>query len=432
MTPGWYVLYFLVGLLVTLFCASGARVLRRFPRHDFEEYCRQKRREGLFEKTMKHHVQWALAAEAGQMLGTSLSIGGLSLLVLGTSGEDVGPNSLVLILVSASFALLVFASWVPWVIAQLAPVPFLANTWQIWEWSARVVKPLSVGLSMVGTLLSRATGKEEEVDDEEEAFDDEIRAIVSSGEHEGLLEADARDMIEGVIELDDMAVGQIMTPRSRIQAIEVDSSWDELIAFVIEVGRTRLPVYEKTLENIVGVLFVKDLLPKLSQESSEPNRSLRELLREPWFVPQSKVVHDMLQDFLQNRNHLAIVLDEYESVSGVVTIEDILEEIVGEIVDETDREVDEDIVRINESEAEVTGQTPVDRLNQVLALGLPENQDYGTIAGLVLSQLREIPKPGVELVWENLTIQVLQANRRRIERLRIKRNDVISAEKTRE
>ena len=243
---------------------------------------------------------------------------------------------------------------------------------------------------------------------------------VTAGEREGLLEPDAREMIEGVIELGDADVADIMTPLSQMDALNVELSWPEVLALVIEAGRTRLPVYERTLDNIIGVLFVKDLLPELAKAHESQRRSLREILREPWFVPKTRPVDDMLQDFLKKtRSHLAIVLDEYDSVAGVVTIEDVLEEIVGEIVDESDKEPVNDITRVDEFTADVLGTAHIDRLNEELGLDLAESDDFDTIAGMIVNRLGHIPKSGESIQHGNVQIDVLQASKRRVERVRV-------------
>jgi len=219
--------------------------------------------------------------------------------------------------------------------------------------------------------------------------------------------------------LGDTDVSDIMTPRSNVDAFEIGLGWDDALSFVIHAGRTRIPVYQDKLDNIVGVLFVKDLLTELSKPDDEPTRPIRELLREAWFVPKTRPVDDMLQDFLNTRSHLAIVLDEYESVAGVVTIEDVLEEIVGEIVDESDKDVDEEISPIDEKTAEARGSAHLDELNDQLGIDLPESDDYDTVAGLVLEHLGHVPKVGESIVEGRVRIAVLDASRRRIERVRI-------------
>ena len=173
-------------------------------------------------------------------------------------------------------------------------------------------------------------------------------SVVTEGLHDGVLEKEEREMIEGVMELGDTDVLSIMTPRSNLDALDISVGWDDMQELVVTAGRTRIPVYEGALDNVIGILYVKDLLKELAISPSKPRKKLRELLRKPWFVPTAKPLDELLQEFLRTRNHLAVVVDEYMSVAGVVTIEDVLEEIVGEIVDESDYDEIDAFKQIND------------------------------------------------------------------------------------
>ena len=245
-----------------------------------------------------------------------------------------------------------------------------------------------------------------------------IRDRVAEAEHEGHIDEDTRDMIEGVMELDDNDVSQIMTPRSRVDALELETEWDEMLTYVVESGRTRIPVYEETIDNVVGVLYTKDLLRE-SLRSESKRRTLKKLIREPLEVPESTLLDEMLQQFLDMHVHMAIVKDEYGGVAGVVTIEDVLEEIVGEIVDEADPDEMDDIKKLSNTTAEVSGTTHLNRLNEAMGLTLPEDQEFDTVSGLIMKELNEIPRSGRDLVVDNVLFHVEQANRRCVELVRI-------------
>ena len=267
-------------------------------------------------------------------------------------------------------------------------------------------------------LLRRLDGRAAEPS-EEEALEDEILSIVTEGQHDGLLEADVREMIAGVIELDDADVADIMTPRSKMDAIPVDTNWQNVLEFVVKMGRTRIPVYQDNLDDIAGVLYVKDLLAEQASEQDKPQQELRSLLREAWRVPKSMRLDELLQKFLHTRNHLAIVVDEFMHVVGLVTIEDVLEEIVGEIVDESDKEEVGEIHTISETIAEIYARAHLEEINEKLGTQLPEDQEYDTLGGFVLSEMGRIPKVGESLEWEGLRLTVLEANKRRVERMRL-------------
>ena len=229
---------------------------------------------------------------------------------------------------------------------------------------------------------------------DEESIEEEIRTIVSEGHREGLLEEEAREMIEGVIELGDVSVSHIMTPRTEIHMIQVDTPWEEVVESVIDSGHTRVPVYGNSRDEIVGILYSKDLLPELAKSADEPSRPLTDLLRKPLFVPETKPVDDLLNFFQKSRTHIAVVLDEFGGVSGLVTIEDVLEEIVGEIDDEYDQKAEEEIRKIDDDVCEALGRAHVDEINAMMGFDLPENEDFDTIGGFVFAEFGRVPAVG--------------------------------------
>ena len=276
---------------------------------------------------------------------------------------------------------------------------------------------------VIDTVIHRIAGRIPPEDDED-SLEEEIRAIVTEGHREGLLEEDAREMIEGVIELGDAVVSQIMTPRTDMHMVPIDMPWEEVVADVIESGHTRTPVFENSRDEVIGILYSKDLLPELATGSTQSRTPIRDLLRKPVFVPETKAVDDVLQMFQQLRTHIAVVLDEYGGVAGLVTIEDVIEEIVGEIVDEYDEEVVAEIDRIDQDTCEALGRTHVDEINEAMHLELPDDGDFDTIAGFVFTELGRIPQPGETVLWQDkVRIHVLDASKRRINRVRIERLD---------
>jgi CBS domain containing-hemolysin-like protein len=225
-------------------------------------------------------------------------------------------------------------------------------------------------------------------------------------------------MIEGVIELDDTDVADIMTPRSKMDAIQVDTKWRRMLQLVTKMGRTRIPIYDKNLDDVVGVLYVKDLLAILSDEEKS-SRSLRDVVRKVWKVPRSTRLDELLQKFLHTRSHLAIVVDEFMHVVGLVTIEDVLEEIVGEIVDESDKEEVGDIRRISDHVSEINARAHLEEINEQLGTQLPEDQEYDTLGGFLLSKLGHVPQSGESLEWNDLKMTVVVANKRTVETVRL-------------
>ena len=253
-----------------------------------------------------------------------------------------------------------------------------------------------------------------EEESEEEALEEEIRTIVAEGAHEGWLDSDTREMIEGVIELDDANVADILTPRDKMDVMSADLTWDEILNYVTDVGRTRIPVHNGSTKEFLGILYVKDLFTELKKKEPD-RRRLPEILRPTWNVPASMHLDELLQRFRQTRNHLALVVDEYNTISGLVTIEDVLEEIVGEIVDESDKEDVAEIRRLNEHVAEVVGRAHVEDVNEELGCGLPEDDEFDTIGGFLMHRLGHVPRQGESVAWNGVTITVVEASGRRAE-----------------
>jgi CBS domain containing-hemolysin-like protein len=229
-------------------------------------------------------------------------------------------------------------------------------------------------------------------------------------------------MIEGVIELGDVAVSHVMTPRTDMHMIPLNTPWEEVVESICDSGHTRVPVYDKSRDDVVGMLYSKDLLPELAKGAEEPRRSLSALLRTPLFVPETKPVDDLLQLFQKSRTHIAVVLDEFGGVSGLVTIEDVLEEIVGEIDDEYDQHVESEIQKIDDDVCEALGRAHVDEINSVMGFELPEEEDFDTIGGFVFAEFGRVPAAGESITWrDSLRVTVLEASRRRVNRVRLER-----------
>src|SRR6185295_3884328 len=210
------------------------------------------------------------------------------------------------------------------------------------------------------------------------------------------------------IELGDAVVSHIMTPRTDIQMVHLSAPWEEVVERIIDSGHTRVPVYDKSRDDIVGILYSKDLLPELAKSPDGSHRPFPELLRKPLFVPETKPVDDLLKLFQKSRTHIAVVLDEFGGVSGVVTIEDVLEEIVGEIDDEYDQKSEAVIRQIDEDSCEALGRAHIDEL---MGFDLPEDADFDTIGGFVFAEFGRVPAPGETITWrDSVRVIVLEAS----------------------
>ncbi|MEE3372535.1 MAG: hemolysin family protein [Planctomycetota bacterium] len=414
------ILISVIALSITGFAATGARVLRDFSRRRLELICRRYQRRDLFHEIITRCESVALGAQSLRLLATAcFLISAACAMLSGVSSGTPALNHVFLLILSTTLLLSAATTWVPSAVTRLWSARFLWHTWRFWKILAYMMLPLTSGGFIVDAILRRLADQPLTADQEEEAFEEEIRTMVTAGTHEGLLEEDAREMIEGVMELGDTDVLDIMTPRSDMDALDISLPWKEVLEFVIRVRRTRIPVYRDTLDHIEGILYVKDLLPELSKPPEQARRTVGELLRATWFVPGTKPVDDLLRECLRHRNHMAVVVDEYQAIAGVVTIEDALETIVGEIVDEHDREEEAEVVIREDRGLEVTGKAHVDELNEEFGFNLPESDHYDTIAGLILHDLGSIPDIGQSIEVDGLRILVLKTTRTRVERVLI-------------
>ncbi|MEM9353793.1 MAG: hemolysin family protein [Planctomycetota bacterium] len=408
---------FAAGAAATVFASLGVRALRDFSRHELEEVCSRRGLSDRFGEILRLHEGVALGAEV--LLTLSIAV-----LVVATGFVFTNAEAAPLPFVFAEFVTLVVCfTCLPWAASRVFAEPFLAATWPLWKVLAAAATPAVWVAKLLDTGLHRLLGRTPESMDEE-TFEEEIRTIVTEGHREGLLEEDAREMIEGVIELGDADVSKIMTPRTDMKMVQVDEPWEEVVADVIESAHTRIPAYSEDRDDIVGVLYSKDLLPELATGDAGSRTPIRELVRKALFVPETKRLDDLLQMFQQTRTHIAMVMDEYGGVSGLVTIEDVLEEIVGEIVDEYDAEEEQEIVLINETTCEALGRAHVDDVNEALRISLPDDGDFDTIGGFVFTELGRVPRTGESFRWnETAYIEVLEVTKRRILRVRVQRID---------
>lgn len=420
MTAALMFWFAVAAVFVTCFAAIGTRSLTGFSRHDLEEVCRRRGTPERLGEILRQHDRVALATETFQVLGTAVAVAATLCWTLLRFHNGILPQATqILTAIGLCFlVLLVVEIWIPWTVARLWAEPFLYYTWPLWQVARYLAAPFVLGARFIDTIFHRLANRTPEQPDEE-SFEDEIRTIVTEGHREGVIEEDARGMIEGVIELSDVVVSEIMTPRTDMVSMPRSLTWQEALDFAVKVGHTRIPVHEKTRDDIVGILYAKDLLPELAKSPDLPRVTWTSLLREPHFVPETKPVDVLLQEFQRDRTHMVVVLDEYGGVSGLVTMEDVLEEIVGEIVDEYDTDLVDGIRQLDDDSAEALGKVHIDEINERLELQLPEDGDFDTIAGYVFTELGHVPVEGEELTRQNVRITVMEATRRRIERVRI-------------
>ena len=231
---------------------------------------------------------------------------------------------------------------------------------------------------------------------------DELIESLADAEHKSLIAPESRMMLEGVIRMADMTAGDVMVNTKRMDLLDIEADYDELLHLVIDTGHSRFPVYEGRRENVIGILMAKDLL-KLQRS---PDLNLRTLLRPAVFVPESKGLNELLRDFRSNRNHLAIVIDEFGNTAGLITIEDVLEEIVGEIEDEFDeKDAESGIYTLADGSQRVAGDVDIVAVNEAFGSLLP-NDEFDSIGGLVAHELGRVPRRGEAVTSGELVFRV--------------------------
>jgi len=246
----------------------------------------------------------------------------------------------------------------------------------------------------------------------------EIKSAVSLGEEVGEVEEDERIMIHNIFRFSDLQVNEIMTDRTRMFSIRAGENLRDIAQEIIRQGYSRIPVYEENADNIVGILYAKDVLQAtLKNQNDLP---VKDLVRPSMFIPETMLIDDLLREFQKQKVHIAMVVDEHGGISGLITIEDLLEEIVGDIYDETDKELIM-IRKVSKTKSIVKGETEIEEVNRVLHLGLSEREDYETISGFILAELRHIPEAGEELKIGNHIIRVTEADQQRIIEVEIER-----------
>lgn len=318
--------------------------------------------------------------------------------------------------VLSSLVVLIFCEITPKTAAVQNPVrwarvfvgPVKAATW--------LLRPLVWSLGAITGLLLRLMGGEIK---HRGPFvtEEELRLLVSVGEEEGVLEEEETEMIRSIFEFADTTVREVMIPRIDMVTLESDATVDEAVDLAMQGGFSRIPVYEESIDNIIGVLYTKDMLRQLREEHDR--LPIRDLVRAAYFVPETKKLDDLLREIRQKRVHMVIVVDEYGSVAGLVTIEDLVEEIIGDIQDEYDRE---ELLyeQINENEYVFDAKISIDEFNELMDADLGD-EDYDTLGGFLYAQLDKIPNVGDTSTHKDLTFTVLSTRGRRITKVRVER-----------
>ncbi len=294
-------------------------------------------------------------------------------------------SSIVLITIILSFFTLVFGELVPKRLAMKYYEKIAFSSIGVIKFLSIITLPFVKVLSAVTNFISKLFGISE--NEEEVVTEEEIKMMIDEGEEKGTIQQEEKEMIHNIFEFNDITVSEVMTHRTDVYAIEIDSEINDIIKELDDYKYSRIPVYEETIDNIKGILFVKDLLKYLHGKKAI---KIKNIMREAYFVSENKPINELFKNLKKNKMQMAIVVDEYGGIAGIVTMEDLLEEIVGNIFDEYD-EFENDYTKIDDNTFLINGSVSINDLKKILKIDLPEG-DYETLSGYLINLLGRLPK----------------------------------------
>ncbi len=418
---GWVILLICALTGGTLFFSANAVALRIFSRVRLQEAFKSAGKENLTDRLVEDADALVLTCSLYRLI---LNMGILlSLIGIFAEVHEGGPKiaDYVLTFIIAAVIFSVFGLAVPHAWAKYAGEKILCRTYGLLMLFERIASPVLYIFKLYDALVRRLAGVAETTPEEQhEERQEEFLNGLEQHRMNGVVDEEEQEMIEKVLELSETTVDEIMTPRTDIVAVEVKSDLPAVLETINNAGHTRVPVYEENIDNIIGLVYAKDLLTEFGKPAADFR--LRDKIREAYFVPETKPLRALLHEFQNQKLHIAVVLDEYGGTAGIVTLEDILEELVGEITDEYEKTPPKTIKKIDENTIEVDARTYVDDLNDELELNLPEDEDYDTIGGFVFSHLGYIPKAGESFEYASLKFTITSAEARSIKRIKIQKS----------
>jgi len=314
-------------------------------------------------------------------------------------------------------AILLFRHLLPRILTMRSPEVVLLRLFPILKIAHVALRPVSILLMSVFNYFRQWEQDVEPPRKEEEASEEEIQAFIDAGQEEGILEHDEGEMIQSIVHFGDKVAREVMTPRTQIVAVDASSPLEKLLQVIVSTRHARIPIYRDDLDNIEGIVHERDLL-RIWQKGDK-SAVVRALIKPAHFVPETKPVDDLLQEMKEKGDQMVLVVDEYGGISGLITMEDLIEEIVGEIHDETENDA-EKVVEESKGVFLVPGTLELGVLEERMGMPLVANTDCTTVAGAVVELFGRLPTSGEKIEHGGLEIEVLAADRRRVQRLRLK------------
>jgi putative hemolysin len=397
-----------VAPLLTLLLTTLTYALRDLSRVRLAEELGKRGRDDLYEPTLEYaHDLSFLTGAARLMCNTLVLIAMIDICrhMRGNNEPDV--VEYLIAAIGATALLCVVSLALPRAIANHIGEEIIARFVGPLHFAQRLFAPVTKIMHAVEHLVERSRPSQTAMQAESLA-EEEILDAVSEGEESGVVDDRQRELIESVMDFRNATVDEVMTLRQQITALPVTASVEQVIATIQRSGLSRVPVYDGSIDKIIGVLYARDLLTRLGEVRKRFD--LKSMLRKPLFVPRTALLRDILQEMRLTKVHIAIVSDEYGGTAGLLTIEDVLEELVGEISDEHEPTTPEMFKRLDDDRAEVDAAIEIDDFNRLMGVELPEGDDYDTLGGFITKQLQRIPTTGTTLDAEGLRFTVLDAS----------------------
>ncbi|MEW6130075.1 MAG: hemolysin family protein [Acidobacteriota bacterium] len=371
-------------------------------------------RARFFREVLEHRQKFELIL----VLGTQLSIALIAILLTHALTTSKLQSPLLIAFVTILTVILLFRQFVPRLIVQNRPERML---WLMLPPFEIFYRAFSIFVMPLVRLLEKFKTDEieesltEEVDEDEAA--QEVEAFIEVAEEEGIIEEDEGELIQSVIEFGDTLVGEVMRPRTQIVAISINATVEDARRLIMEKKYSRIPVYQESIDDIKGIVYVRDLLAFC--EPDKLHTPVSEVMRDVHNVPESKPIADLLEDMQREKVQMAIVIDEYGGVAGLITVEDMIEEVMGEIEDEDRAHIDKPIEQLADGSYELDGSTEIRVVENLFERDI-EADDFTTLAGLLMNEMNRVPHVGEKLEFKGIEFEVVDADGQKVNRIRLR------------
>ncbi|NUM34615.1 MAG: HlyC/CorC family transporter [Candidatus Brocadiae bacterium] len=408
----------IVSFFCSVFCSLAKSAHVHLSHVKFEQMLETEKVRRRFARYIKRGTQVLVALIILTTIANLAFV--ISVIFFFSQQGSIKNQDILYALIVSFIPLLVFAKAVPETLARLHAERVMLWVWRLSDFIYWLFCWLVYPLYRLTQMFEKFF-KHDPVQASAATIEKEILSVVNEGEKEGLLQEEEKDMITAIIELKDSEVREVMVPRIDMFSIPLEMPINKALAIAVQKGHSRVPVHKENRDDIVGILYIKDLL-KYWDDEKRSELTLDKVMRQPYFVPESKQIGNLLKEFQKDKMHMAIAIDEYGGTSGIITVEDILEEIVGEIHDEYDKESQDPMIhKIQENIIEADGRIHVEEINEALEVQIPLDDSYDTIGGFLFTLIGHIPTKGEVYTYKNIQFTILQVSARKLERVKVEK-----------